>query len=132
MKTVEQRLKQLEDDNNARKAEYPIAGSLVSFVSQRSSTYSRTSSGIGSITARIKFQADEVNDEGKSLVSLSPEVSTNSNFSTIYPNITFLNEPQERDGSIVLRLSIPTQAVATTFYFRAVSTGASTGKFSLL
>lgn len=130
--TTEKRILALDQDNKARKAAYPIAGSLIAFVNGYSSTYSRTSNG-ETITARIKFQTTTPNSNGKSLVTLLPQISINSDFSTSYPIVFSINEPQAGDGSVVLSLSIGAPPTGTnTFYFRAVSSGASTGTFTLL
>ncbi len=133
MASVEQRLVDLENENKARKGSYPIAGSLAKFVSQVSQTFEYVMPvGESARELRIKFIAKNTKD-GKSLVDVSPQVSINSNFSTPYPHIAYINEPQADDGSIVLRFYLwgPVDQ-ATRFYFRAFANGVSTGTFSLL
>lgn len=132
MSQIEQQILDLENANKQRKTAYPIAGSLVGFASSMSSTFSKSGGGTVPVTAQIKFQADSPGDNGKTLVTLWPQVSANSDFSTIYPMVFSANEPQAGDGSIILDISIATPYATGTYYFRALSTGSSTGTFTLL
>lgn len=132
MATTEQRILALTNDNKARKASYPIAGSLVKFISQYSSTFSETNGDMGVINARIKFQTNMPNGSGKALATLLPQVSVSPDFSSSYPIVFSVNEPQTGDGSVILNMSISAPNGTTTFYFRAVAIGASTGTFTLL
>lgn len=133
MSAVEQRLKALEDENKKRKGNYPIAGSLVEFITDTSPVYyTRSPEGsLADINVRIKFQADNPVD-GKSLVELRPEVYTDSSMRYTWANVFFVNQPQVGDGSIILNLKIKPQWGEGNFYFYIVATGTSGGTFTLL
>lgn len=131
MPTTEQRIVALEQDNKARKASYPIAGSMVDFKSQYSPTYSKSGNGTN-VPARIKFQADSQGTDSRTLVTLEPQVSFNSDFSTSYPLVFSINEPQSGDGSVILSIIVATPYTTDPFYFRALAIGASEGTFTLL
>jgi hypothetical protein len=132
MSNIEQRIANLENENKARKASYPVAGSLVRFVSQTSQVWTKTGGGNVPITVRVKFTPARPSSGGRSIIELSPRVSINSDFSTTYPRLTFVNEPQSGDGSIIMRTSIATPGNVATYYIRVVATGSSAGTFTLL
>lgn len=132
MSSLEERIANLENENNARKAAYPVAGSLVNFVSQTSQTWIRVGGGNVPIVVRVKFTPYQSGPNGKSIIELSPRVSVYSDFSSLYPRLTFINEPQTGDGSIVMRTSIATPNGSATYYIKVVSTGSSKGIFTLL
>ena len=130
--TIESRIAALRQANQARKVASKISASLVRFVSSLSPTYSVTPGG-SAITARIKFQADSPDENGRSMVNLNAEVSSNSSFSSDYIWRFSYNEPQAGDGSIVIRLTIAVPEDDTaTYYFRIRSAGSTTGTFTRL
>lgn len=131
MATVEQRILLLENENKSRKSLHPVVGSLVKYVSQTSQTFSRSSGNYDNIVVSIKFTADNPNSDALSLVSLRPQVSANPDFSTIYPSLFYINEPQKKDGTITMKLSITVPYETNTYYFRAISTGSTKGTFAL-
>lgn len=133
MQNTEQRIAALEHENASRKTVYPVAGSLVKFTSQISPTYSRVGAANDTIVVRIRFTPSVVTDSGISLTTLRPEVTVDDpNFNSRWSRTFVVSEPQEGDGSVVLRISIATIGVAATYFFRAISTGPSGGTFTLL
>lgn len=126
---LEQRIVNLEYENRARKASYPVVGSLVDFVSQTSPTYSTGYVGSETINKRIKFTGNVSKDV---LVTLLPQVSFDSDFSTSYPIVFYINEPQTGDGSVIISINVNPPDDSGTFYFRALSIGSTTGTFTLL
>jgi hypothetical protein len=132
MSNVEQRIAALENENIARKASYPVAGSLVKFVSQTSETWIKVGGGNTPIDVTVKFTPNSTNESGISLIELSPRVSINSNFSSTYPRLTFLNLPQKGDGSVIMKTSIATPSSSATYYIKVVAVGSSKGIFTLL
>lgn len=132
MRTTQQRIQQLINENEARKASYPIAGSLVKFVSQTSQTFIRVGGGSAFITLRVKFTPLQPGPDGKSIIELNPQVSIQSDFSTLYPRLMSYNEPQSGDGSIIVRFSIQTPSSPTTYYIRVIANGSSLGTFEIL
>jgi hypothetical protein len=132
MATVEQQIKRLEDENKARKASYPIAGSLVPFVVQKSQIWSLSGGGNIDINIRIKFTPDTPSRTGRYLITLTPEVSIESDMSIRWPKQAFYNEPQSGDGTIILDLIISTPFATFDYYFRATASGTSGGTFVLL
>ena len=130
---VQERVAKLINANKQRKVHHLVAGSMVKFTSQTSQTFSRTTAtGEFNVDVRIKFVANTPGANGKSLVNLFPQASISPDFTTLYPRLLSINEPQAGDGSIILHFVIAGPYAATTFYFRAISAGATGGTFSLL
>ena len=128
---LEAQIARLESENRARKAMYPVAGSLVKFVSQTSGVFTASGSNNQLLTIRIKFTADKTTG-GISMTKLSPIVSVQPDFSNRYPRLTYINEPQTGDGSVVIRINIGTPYDLTTYYIKIIAMGSPTGTFTQL
>jgi len=133
MTTTERRIVALENGNKARQASYQVAGGKVDFVMQTSQTWHIVGNNNTPVAVRIKFQPDKPSPEGVSLTSLSSQVSYNSSFTWPTEDATAYNEPQSGDGSVIINILAARVPFANTdYYFRVVSTGPSTGTFTLL
>jgi len=126
---VEERLAALDNENKARKAIYPVAGSLVRFVAQTSQTWTVPSASPTTLY-RIKFQAEKYGSTGKTMSYLMPQLNLSSSFSGQMVNLAYSNEPQAGDGSVVVRFHLPATVVGNTVYIRVIATGPSTGVFT--
>lgn len=129
---VEHRIVDLENENKARKAVYPVAGSLVPFVSATSRVWSVVGRDSIPVTVRVRFTPSKAISQGVSITDLFPQVSTSSDFGVLYPRMAFRNEPQSGDGSVVIELRILSSFTPTTYYFRILTTGVADGTFTLL
>lgn len=132
MITTEKRIKDLQNENRARKSAYPVAGSLVKFVSQTSQTFTKVGGGYVMLTIRVKFTPFQTSPSGRSIIELRPQISIYSDFSTLTPRLFFVNEPQTGDGSIIVRTAIQTPSNPTTYYIRVIASGSSLGTFEIL
>jgi hypothetical protein len=133
MNTIERQIKNLEDENKARKASYQVAGGKVEFIMQTSQTFHKVGSDNNPVPARIKFIPDKPNANGISLITLSSQVAYNDNFTFPTEDATSYNEPQSGDGSVIINiLAARIPYIATDYYFRVIATGPSTGVFTML
>ncbi len=128
--TLEQRISNLDRENKARKALYPIAGSMVKYVTQTSQTFTHTTATFNDII-QIKFQPDKVDTNGRSLTEVVPQISISSDFSTPKSRVAYTNLPQTGDGSIILKAELSANS-GVLFYIRAVARGTSAGTFTKL
>lgn len=129
--TIERRIAALEEENAARKASYPVAGSLVRFTGVKSQVFERPIGSNQTVIVRIRFQADNPDRSGRSLVTLYPNVYVDG-LTVRWPRIFYMNEPQTGDGSVVLRIEIATTFWESTYNIIVTATGSSGGVFTLL
>lgn len=132
MINTEVRISNLENENKARKALYPVAGSLVRFVSQTSQVFTKVAGSSELVVVRVKFTPDIISQTGRSIVELNPQVSVYNNFSSTMPRVMYVNEPQTGDGSIIIKLTFQAPAGSTTYYIRVIASGSSLGTFQLI
>lgn len=132
MITTEKRIKDLQNENKARKLAYPVVGSRVKFVSQTSQTFTKVGGGYEVLTIRVKFTPLQTRPNGRSIIELRPQISIYSDFSQLTARLFFLNEPQTGDGSIIVKTAIQTPSSPTTYYIRVIASGSSLGTFEIL
>lgn len=131
MSTLEQRISALDRENKARKVIYPVVGSLVKFVAQTSQVWTVASASITTLY-RFQFQVAKFGNNGKTMTYLTPQVNLANDFTGQMINVTYSNEPQPGDGTIVVKFHLPATVTSSTVYIRVVATGPSTGTFTKL
>lgn len=133
-RSVESRLRDLENENNARKASYPVAGSSIQFKVSKSKIFhiiSPNNPGLDKILLiRIKFIPKiDFPKNSNIMVSL---ISSVMNDGKPYYFYSQNDEIQEGGGEILLRLSILDIAERNSYDIQVTSLGAISGTFELI
>ena len=129
--TTEQRVIAIENELRARKAQYPISGSLVKMECQSTSVmlYQKGNNDLAKV--RIKFTPSNTN--GYTLATLYAEVYELYGASRwIYPRATSILQPQSGDGSVIIEVSISTHYDPFDYEVKVTSFSPSPGTFAIL
>lgn len=129
--TTEQRVIAIENELRARKAQYPISGSLVKMECQSTSVmlYQKGNNDLAKV--RIKFTPNNANSY--TLTALYAEVYELYGASRwLYPRTTSILEPQSGDGSVIVNVSISTHYDPFDYEVKVTSFSPSPGTFTIL